>query len=184
MITKELSGAARHEFGKGPMRRLRAAGKTPAVVYKGGENAVALQFETKVLFNELIDIQGRNAVLTLTLDDGSQKHVIVKEIQTDPVRDTLYHADFLEIDLNKRASFFVPVRPKGKSKGEDRGGIVSIETTRIQVEGLPLTIPDSCTVDISSLQIGQSITVGDIDLPADVSLITSAEQVFARVSAP
>ncbi len=121
MITKEIPSAVRDSFGKGAMRRLRAAGKTPGVVYGSGAEALALEFETKVLFHELLDLQRRNAVITLKIDNGSEKRVVVKEIQTDPVRDSLYHADFLEIDIDKPARFTVPVSYTGKAKGEDSG---------------------------------------------------------------
>ena len=73
MITKQIATSVREVFGKGPVRRLRAEGKTPGVVYSGGNEAVALEFETKILFQELLDIQGRNAVITLKIDDGSEK---------------------------------------------------------------------------------------------------------------
>ena len=73
MISKEMTAAVRGSFGKGSMRRMRAAGKTPGVVYCDGKEALPLEFETKVLFNELVSIQGRNAVITLKIDNGSER---------------------------------------------------------------------------------------------------------------
>lgn len=184
MITKEIPSAVRDAFGKGPMRRMRAAGKTPGIVYSGGAEAVALEFETKVLFNELLDLQGRNAVITLKLDDGSEKSVIVKEIQTDPLKDTLYHADFQEIDLQKKAQFTVPLNFSGKAKGEDLGGIMEIAKREVVLEGKPLDIPDELVIEVSNMAIGDKITAGEIGLADGVVLINDPAMVCVQVVAP
>ena len=184
MITKEIATSVREVFGKGPVGRLRAEGKTPGVVYSGGKAAIALEFETKTLFQELLDIQGRNAVITLKIDDGSEKNVLVKEIQTDPLKDTLFHADFLEIDLQKSSQFEVPLVFVGKAKGEDFGGITQIEKTSLVLEGKPLDIPDDCEIDVANLGIGDKISAADVSLPDGVSLISDPEMVCVSVSAP
>lgn len=184
MITKEIVAAVRESFGKGPVRRLRATGRTPGVVYCGGKEALPLEFETKVLFNELLDIQGRNAVITLKIDNGSEKRVMVKEIQTDPVKDTLCHTDFLEIDVEKPAKFVVPIRYTGKAKGIDLGGILNIGKNTLELEGKPLTIPDECVLEISGLAIGDKIVAGDIELPTGVSLVNNSDKVCVAIDAP
>ncbi len=184
MIRKELPAAIRTSFGKGPMKRMRAGGKTPAVTYGAGKQAVALEFETKLLFQELVDLQGRNAVLTLTIDDGSQRHVIVKELQTDPVRDTLYHADFQEIDLDKAAVFTVPLRFTGKAKGVDFGGIQNIEQASVELKGLPLAIPDDCEIDVRPLAIGDKVTAGQLAMPEGVTLVSDPDAVCVTITAP
>ena len=184
MITKEITTSVRDSFGKGSMNRMRAEGKTPGVVYSGGKEALALEFETKVLFNELIDIQGRNAVITLKINDGSEKNVLVKEIQTDPYRDKLIHADFLEIDLQKAQRFTVPIIFSGKAKGENLGGLKQIDNTTLVLEGKPLDIPDNCTINIAGMVIGDKIRAGEIDLPAGVSLVSNPEMVCISLIAP
>ncbi len=184
MITKEIATSVRGVFGKGPIRRMRAEGKTPGVVYSGGEEALALEFETKTLFQELLEIQGRNAVITLKIDNGSEKNVLVKEIQTDPLKDTLFHADFLEIDLQKTSRFAVPLVYKGKARGEDLGGIKQIDKREIMLEGKPLDIPNECTIDVSKLAIGDKITAGEIALPEGVSLLNDSAMVCVSVTAP
>ncbi len=184
MITKEIATSVRDSFGKGPMRRMRAEGKTPGVVYSGGNKALPLEFETKVLYQELLDIQGRNAIITLKIDDGSEKKVLVKEIQTDPVKDTLYHADFLEIDIDRSARFEVPLIYSGKAKGENLGGVKQIEKTSIVMEGKPLDIPDNCQVNIAGLGIGGKICAGEIALPAGVTLLSDPDMVCVSVTAP
>lgn len=184
MITKEIPSAVRDSFGKGAMRRLRETGKTPGVVYSGGKEALALEFETKVLFNELLDLQGRNAVITLKIDNGSEKSVVVKEIQTEPVKDSLYHADFLEIDLDKPAKFTVPITYSGKAKGEDLGGLKNIGKASVVLEGLPLSIPDDLAVDINDMVIGDNITAGQIALPDGVALLVDPDVVCFSIVTP
>jgi len=184
MITKEITTSVREVFGKGPIGRMRAEGKTPGVVYSGGNDALALEFETKVLFQELLDIQGRNAVITLKIDNGTEKNVLVKELQTDPLKDSLLHADFLEIDVQKSARFVVPLVYSGKAKGEDFGGLTQISKTELVVEGKPLDIPDDCRVDVSGLAIGDKISAADISLPEGVGLLSDPEMVCFSVVAP
>lgn len=184
MITKEIATSVREAFGKGPVKRMRAEGKTPGVVYSGGKEALALEFETKTLFQELLDIQGRNAVITLKINDGSEKNVLVKEIQTDPLRDTLFHADFQEIDLLKSARFKVPIVYTGKAKGEDFGGLQKVEKTTLVLEGKPLDIPDNCQIDVSDMAIGDKITAGDINLPEGVTLLSDSSMVCVSVLTP
>lgn len=184
MITKEIPASVRSTFGKGEMRRLRVAGKTPAVVYSGGGEALPLEFETKVLYNELLDLQGRNAVITLKIDDGTEKNVLVKEIQTEPVKDTLVHADFLQIDLDKKAKYMVPITYSGKAKGVELGGILDVSRTEIEVEGLPMSIPDDCVIDISEMEVGDKVVVADVKLPEGVLLVSKAELACVAVTAP
>jgi len=115
---------------------------------------------------------------------GTEKNVLIKEIQTDPLKDSLYHADFLEIDLDKPARFNVPLTYAGKAKGEEFGGLKQIEKRSIVLEGKPLTIPDSCQINISGLAIGEKITAGQISLPDGVSLVSNPDMVCISVIAP
>ena len=184
MITKEITAAVRKTFGKGEMRRLRSSGKTPGVVYSGGDEALPLEFDTKNLYTELIDLQGRNAVITLKINDGSEKNVLVKEIQTDPVKDTLFHTDFLEIDLEKKMKFSVPISYSGKAKGVELGGLLEVSRRELELEGLPLAIPDSCDVNITEMKIGDKLIASDIQLPEGVNLVSKGDAVCVFVAAP
>jgi large subunit ribosomal protein L25 len=166
------------------MRRLRVEGKTPAVVYGNGAEALALQFETKTFFQDLLEVHRKNCVVTLNIDDGSTRHVLVKEIQTDPIRDTLLHADFLEIDLSKARRFTVPLIFEGKAKGVDLGGELEISNNSVVLEGNPLDIPDDIKVEISQLKIGDKITVGSLAIPEKVKLISKSGAVCVAVNAP
>ncbi len=184
MLQVEMSASIRHESGKGAMRRLRMDGKTPAVVYGAGIDNLALTFDTQPLFQQLLQISRTNAIISLKLDDGSIKSVILKEVQTDPVRDTLLHADFLEIDLVKARQFSVPVAFNGVAKGCDLGGVLNVINGTVVLEGKPMEIPDNFEVDVTSLEIGQSIPVGILEIPKGIELITEKDAICVAVSRP
>ena len=184
MLQVEMSASVRTGTGKGAMRRLRMDGKTPAVVYGAGSKALALQLETSIFFQQLLDMYHRNCVVTLKIDDGSTRHVLVKDVQTDPVRDTLLHADFVEIDLGKPRRFTVPLAFTGKAKGIDFGGELQIEKREVVLEGNPLDIPDDIKIDITPLKIGESITVGSVSIPENVILVTKADAICVAVVTP
>lgn len=181
MIQVEMSAAVRTSFGKGAMRRLRVAGKTPAVVYGGGTAAMPLELDSKTLMHQLLGIYRRNAIITLKVDGEGDKHVLVGEVQTDPIRDTLIHADFSEIDLQKPRRFKVPVVFSGVAKGVDLGGEMFIEHESVVLEGLPLDIPDECNLDVTDLKIGEHLNLGNIALPDSLKLVSDAATVCVKV---
>ncbi len=181
MLQVEMSASVRKSTGKGPMRQLRMVGKTPAVVYGGGLTAMPLEMESKTLMQKLLGIIRRNAIVTLKIDGESDRHVLLGEVQTDPVRDTLIHADFCEIDLKKPRRFNVPVVFTGLAKGVDFGGEMFIEADSVVLEGLPLDFPDECSLDVTELKIGDYMNFGNISLPETVKLISDADTVCVKV---
>lgn len=184
MLQQEMAASVRKNFGKGPMRQLRMAGNTPAVLYGLGREPVALQLETLPLVKQLLKLQRRNAVITLNIEGDSPRHVLIKELQTDPVRDTLIHADFYEIDLDKPREFTVDLVVTGVAKGMDIGGILEIAARKVKVAGNPLDIPDTLTVDIADLAIGDSFLVSNLTMPANVTMISPGEMICATIQAP
>ena len=181
MLQVEMSASARNTSGKGPMRQLRMQGLTPAIVYGGGAEAQKLQLETKSLMAKLLKYNRRNIIVTLKFDEGTEKSVVIAEIQTDPVKDTLIHVDFCEIDLTKDRAFNVPVNYTGVAIGVDLGGEMVVPHPTLVIEGKPLDIPDELTIDIQGLQIGDSLSCGDISIPDNVKMITEAGQVAVLV---
>jgi large subunit ribosomal protein L25 len=184
MLQQEMSASVRKDFGKGAMRRLRMAGSTPAVIYGTGREPVALQLETLPLVKQLLKIRRRNAVITLNIEGDSSRHVLIKELQTDPVRDTLIHADFYEIPLDKPRQFVVDLVVSGAAKGVDVGGILEVVSKKVVVEGNPLDIPDTMEVDVTDLAIGDDYLVSNLELPANIKMITAGGAVCVTIMAP
>lgn len=184
MIQISLAGAFRTGFGKGASRQLRMKELTPAVVYSGGTESVPLQFDSTVLYKNLFDIHGRNAIVTLRIegDAKSERHALVKEIQKNPVTDQLVHVDFYEISLDEPTVFAVPIHYTGTAKGVDLGGELHIVKNAVKMKGLPLDIPDNIEADIRNLGRGDSLTLGDLPLPEKAKMLADPSLVCVSVS--
>jgi len=180
MLQVDMSASIRESFGKGAMRRLRVSGNTPAVLYGNDKAVTSLQLETKPFLRTLYQISRKNAVVNLSVD-GDTRHVMMREIQTDPVDDSLIHADFLEINLETARTFSVNIKLVGKAIGVDRGGVLVTHTTVIKIEGAPLDIPDTLTVDVSDLDTGESILFSNVEMPANTKMISDGDIVCVEV---
>lgn len=181
MLQVEMSADVRTVTGKGAMRQLRMAGKTPAIMYGIADKPVSLALDTKKLMSQLLDIARRNAVITLNVDGSGEKSVLVREIQTEPVKDTLVHVDFQEIDLEVARTFTVPVAYTGTAKGADLGGVEHISVTKVDLKGKPLDLPGTCDVDVTDLAINDFVKIGDLKIPENVELLADAEAVCVMI---
>jgi len=184
MFQVEISASVRNTSGKGPMRQLRMQGMTPAVVYGGGAEAQNLQLDTKTIMAQLLEFYRKNTVVTLKVDGEAEKSVVVGEVQTDPVRDTLVHVDFCEIDLQKNRAFTVPIILKGKAKGVDLGGHMIVGCSQVILEGKPLDIPDECVINVAPMSIGDEIKCAALSIPENVQLVTDPETVAVSIIKP
>lgn len=181
MLQVDISASKRESFGKCAMRRLRGSGNTPAVLYGNNKDVVALQLETTPFLKNLFQISRKNAVVNLSINGDDTRHVMMKEIQTDPVNDSLIHADFYEIDLATPRSFTVAVEFTGNAKGVDLGGELVVRSAQVKVEGLPLDIPDTVSVDVSDLDIGDSIQFSSVKLSENVKMVTDGSSLCVEV---
>ncbi len=184
MLQVKLNANVRTGHGKGAARTLRRMGQTPAVLYGQGAAPVSLALDTKILTKELLGIQRRNAIVNLDVEgDGKNytKHVLIKEVQVDPLKEVPVHADFCEISLEKPMSVTVPLVYTGKAKGVDLGGEMQISAHIVHVKAKPLDIPDNIEVDVSGLNIGDSLTYADLAIPAGVDMVDTAGKVCVAV---
>lgn len=181
MLQVDMSASKRDDFGKCAMRRLRVSGNTPAVLYGNDKDPVALQLETIPFLKTLFQISRKNAVVNLSIAGGDTRHVMMKEIQTDPIDDSLIHADFLEISLDAPKCFSVALELTGKAKGLDLGGTLEVHNAIVKIEGLPLDIPDNISVDVTDLGIGDTMKVSDVQLPSNLKMITDATTLCVEV---
>ncbi|MFN2353262.1 MAG: 50S ribosomal protein L25 [Desulfopila sp.] len=175
MLKIEVNASIRKETKKGAMRQMRLQGFTPAVVYGGGTEAIPLKVETTPFWNQLLDVYRKNAIVSLNLDDGSTKHVLIQDVQTDPVKDFLLHADFIEIDVQKPRVFEVPISYKGTAPGVELGGMLNVILDTLAIEAAPLEVPDDFVVDISKMTMNDSVQVSSIDIPGNCTLVTDPE---------
>lgn len=185
MIQIDMTAQVRKSVGKGAARRSRRAGNTPAVIYGPTGGAVSLECNTRDLTRGLLSVHRKNAIINLEIDEDGKKstrHVITREIQTDPVQDVVLHADFYEISLESPMVFHVPLRYTGKAKGVDMGGDMTIAMTTVTLRGRALDIPDSITIDVAPLGPGAALTCGDLAVPANVTLVDGVDAVCVSIS--
>lgn len=188
MIQQDMTAAVRQDFGKGATHRLRQSGYAPAILYGKKAEPIALAMETKTLTRDLMRLLGHNVVVSLDIEGekGKKKHhVLIKDIQTDPITDSVLHVDFLEIDMDKEIVLDVAVVYTGTAKGVELGGILNIMAHTVKIKGMPLAIPDEIAVDVTSLELTSSgITCGDLTIPDNVTLEEELDKVCVSVVAP
>jgi large subunit ribosomal protein L25 len=171
MAQTELNVSQREGLGKGTARTLRREGLIPAVMYGKGVESCSLTIEPKKLSAIIGSEAGWNTLITLKGEgpfDGQV--VILKDMQLDPIRQTVLHVDFQAIDLKQKAHVMVPVVAVGKSVGEKEGGNLQVIRHEVELVCLPTNIPTVLEVDVTALAIGDVLHVQDIALPEGVEL--------------
>lgn len=177
---------SREATGSGSARRLRRSGSIPAVVYGGDRDSKAIQVPRPDLIRLLKKAGNENAVFLLKLaGSDSSRHCMVKEMEVNPMTREIQHVDFLRIDMSTKVDVMVHVEVTGEPVGvENEGGILDHITREIEIACLPGDIPRQFEIDVSALHMGQNVTVGDIELPEGVDLLSDPERVVASVVAP
>ncbi len=171
MANTELKVSARERIGKGGSRSLRRQGLVPAVVYGKGMAPCSVSVEPKALEEAIATEAGWNTLIKLSgvpAVDG--KVVILKDLQVDPIRRDMWHADFQAIEMGKKTHVLVPVHPVGKSKGEKEGGNLQVIRHELEVVCLPSNIPSAIEVNVSDLKIGGVLHVEDLVLPEGIEV--------------
>ena len=182
----DLQAREREGRGKNDARRLRAAGFIPAVLYD--ENNVAGGGTVLAVPDRTVDYTlthlGDNALYDITLGSGTSTARVV-DVQRDPVSGRLVHVDFIPVNMTERIEVTVPLRVEGEAPGAtEEGGVLQQVAYELQVESLPGDIPQEITVNVSNLQMGDHLTLGEITLPDGVSLVSEPEETAVTVVAP
>jgi large subunit ribosomal protein L25 len=178
----------RDAVGKGVARKLRAAGRIPGVVYGRSTPAVCVSLDPKALRRVLLRGEaGLNTLFELDVAGGGELHgrpVLVRELQRDPVRGDYLHADLLAVDLQQRLQVKVPIHVIGKAHGVELGGILDQSLRELELLCLPTAIPKEIAVDVTQLEVGQSLHVRDLVLPEGVELRSDPELSVLSVVVP
>ncbi len=174
----ELKANTRQAAGSGASRALRSAGRLPAVLYGPKIDPILISLDVKEFE---ASIKQRNVGLSIynlsILNGGTtiSKPAMIKDLQIEPMTRGLMHVDFYEIDMDRKIKVNVPVATTGKSKGVELGGILQVIRRELEVLCLPNEVPDNIEIDITDLDIGDSVHVedihleGNIEIPADVN---------------
>ena len=179
MATNLLTAETGRTRGTRPSRRLRRTGRVPAVVYGMGGNALAVSVDRADLRGALSTDAGLNALITLEVD-GDRHLSIVKDLQRHPVRRDVLHVDFLRIDPDEEVEVDVPLVLVGEAKKVTQAsGMVDQVMHQVPLRAKPSDIPTEVTADVSDLEVGSSLRVSDIDLPAGVTPAGDRDATFA-----
>lgn len=185
-MTKQakLRVEARDTYGKGAARRLRRDGKIPGNLYGHGMEPVAIEADQRALEQLIGSISVDNTLIDLQLGGGRPKSVLIREIQRHPVRSDILHIDFFAIQAGEKVRVDVPIRLEGIPLGvRNAGGILQQTRYELEVECLPRDIPEFFELDVSALEIGDSLHIGDLET-GDVTVLEDAEFTVCSVLAP
>ncbi len=180
----KLNATRRSESGKGPSRRLRKSAQIPAIAYGKELSATKIAVSPKALLQVLTSPHGQNSVLELDVDGKEKLTVMVRDYAYHPLTRELVHADFLQIKLDQPIDVEVPLICTGKAKGIVTGGILQQVFRRIPIRALPEKIPVSVEVDVTELDMNESLKASQIKLPEGVTVRLPAEQTVIVVAAP
>jgi large subunit ribosomal protein L25 len=183
MADQQLQAQPRQDAGKGVARKLRAGGRVPAVLYGHGKDARSLSVDAKELFHLLHGSAGGNVLIDLVID-GKKTMAMAREIQRDHVRGEYLHVDFLEVRRDEKVTVEVPIHVVGESAGVKAGGVLEHHLWDLRVECLPQDLPEAIEVDISALNVNDTLRVADLTVPEVCTVLTTADETVVAVVPP
>jgi len=157
----DIAGEIRHDMGKKAAKACKAKGLVPCILY-GGEKVLAFAVDNTI-FRSFV-YTPKVVLLNITLE-GNVYKAVMKDVQYHPITDKIIHIDFLEISENKKVNIQIPITVTGVSKGVKEGGKLVKNLRKLKVRGIPSSLPDSLTVDVTELEIGQSLRVATLVYP-------------------
>lgn len=179
----QLSVERRERVGKGPVSRVRAEGFVPGIYYDAKGENVPVKVKS-VPLDKLYEKVGKAQVFTLKIEgEGKtmEKPAFIWQISRHPYKNQITHVDFYGVDLNKPVRVMVAVNVTGKAPGLVFGGVLQIFRDKIELECLPLDIPENVTIDVSNLNINDTVHISDVKLSGGVKAVYGAEDNFAVV---
>ena len=184
MAEMTVSATNRTDFGKGASKKMRRQGMVPGIVYGGSANNIPVAVNPKDLFRLLRSQAGRNTILNLDIEGTISDSVILKDWQVDPVDESILHADFQRIAMDRTLRVMVPVVIRGTAYGvKTEGGLLEVVTRELEVECLPSDIPNEIECDVTDLALNRSIRVGELTSIDNVEVLADREQIVVHVVA-
>jgi large subunit ribosomal protein L25 len=175
----------RDERGSGVSRRLRATGMVPGVLYGKGEDAQPFAVSERELRRVFTGEHGTHAILDVLVDGkDAPHHAVLKDVQVDPIKSRVMHVDLHEIRLDQVIQVSIAVELVGTPEGVVQGGVLSQVTREVNVEVLPMAVPDRFSIDVSGLAIGDSVRVSALEVPEGVTMLDDPELILANVTVP
>jgi len=181
-VSVALQVQPREDLQKSQTKLLRSKGEVPAVLYGYEVEPVTIAVNEIELLKTIRD-EGRNAILTLNID-GESYNVMLHEYQMDPIKGDLIHADFLAVDMSEELEVNVSIVLEGEAIGVKEGGVLQQPLYELLVLAKPNEIPEQITVDVSNLNIGESILVSDIKAAGNYKIVEEETTAIATILVP
>jgi large subunit ribosomal protein L25 len=181
----KLTAQKRTLIGRNAIKKIKTNGMVPGVIYGSNQEPVNLQINGRELLNLLSRASGENILVELEIQDGSEKQnalAMIQEVQHNPLQREIVHVDFHAVSAHETISAEVPIETVGEAVGAKmHGGLLEHILRYLEVECLPGDLPQVIQVDVTNLDIGQSIHVRELNLPSGVEAITDPEQTVVAV---
>lgn len=179
----KVKGDLREVGKKGVTNRIRLSGFIPAILYGKGEAPIAIKIPAKDFTTALLHA-GTNALIDLEIPGRAQSIVMLKDFQTNTITHVITHADLLKISMQEKITIEVPIHLTGKAIGLSKGGLVEQSRRELEVRCLPGKIPDAIDVDITHLDMGHSVHIGELKLPEGVEVPHDVDFAIVSIVAP
>jgi large subunit ribosomal protein L25 len=181
----EFTAQEREQKGTNASKRLRAAGMVPGVFNLRNGDSRIIQMNRHDFKLLLAHHTSESLIMDLKIDGGAAKKALLKEVQHDPINDEVLHADFLEISMKEKMTVNIPLNFTGEPVGvTESGGVLEHTIREVEVECLPGDLVESIDVDVSGLQLGDTMMVEDLEVDPSLSVLTSGDVAVASVAAP
>jgi large subunit ribosomal protein L25 len=185
MERRALTAEVRTLTGKGHNRKLRYSGKVPGIVYGMKGKVVPLQLDRTALQQAINTPAGHNVLLDLNIAGGKKETVMIRDLTRDIMRRDLFtHVDFIRVSLKEKLEVHVPLVTTGEPRGLKEGGVPQIQLREITLLCLPTDIPEHISIDVSELQVGESLSVQDIQFPPGIEVLHEPGTLVFSVLAP
>lgn len=180
-----LRADVRTESGSRPAKRLRRQGLVPAVVYGRGTDPISVIVSARDLYGALRTEAGANALINLEVEGGDNVLTVAREIQRHPVRGEIAHLDFIKVSLDEAIQADVGIELTGEPIGvREEGGVVETIEVSVVIEALPTEIPSSIRLDISEMNVGDTLTIGDLPTIDGVTYVDDEDRPLVSVLVP
>ena len=182
----KLKVELRDNTGKEINKKLRKEGIIPGVLYSPHDKENLLFKVNAIELSKLLSAKS-HGLIDLEIDDGNEKVsrlAVIKDVQYNWLKKQMVHVDFYGVTLKEKLTLEVDIELIGEPIGIEDGGILQVELRKVEIECLPSQMPDSFKVDISSLKVGDHISVGDMEIPDGVEVLTAPDRIVAAVVLP
>lgn len=179
----KLKAALREDHTKSATKQIRESGRVPSVVYGKEKDTKSISVNSIELVKTVRD-EGRNAIISLDVENDKPVDVMLHDYQTDPLKDEVIHADFYIVDMSEEMDVEVPLNLTGEAPGAKEGGVLQQPMYELQVRAKPADIPEEISVDVSELQIGDTIAISDLPKASNYEFLEDVDTAVATVVPP